>query len=86
MARLSLGKEVLRARVPPWVTTWWHSQALRQGFKFGDGPALGEFWEAIARGDFEIVCTIKNNCATVISEGEADEVEPKSNGKQVKCK
>jgi hypothetical protein len=78
MARLALGKELLRARVPPWVTTWWHSQALRHGFKFGDGPALGEFWEAIARGDFEIVCTSQNNCATVISEGEAEDAEPKT--------
>jgi hypothetical protein len=76
MARLALGKELLRARVPPWVTTWWHSQALRHGFKFGDGPALGEFWEAIARGDYKIVCTLENNCATVIPEGEAEDAEP----------
>ena len=87
MARLALGKELLRARVPPWVTTWWHSQALRHGFQFGDGPALGEFWEAIAKGDFEIVCTSQNNCATVILEGEAEDVEPErpaSMGKQNK--
>ena len=84
MARLALGKELLRARVPPWVITWWHSQALRHGFRFGDGPALGEFWEAIARGDYKIVCASQNNCATVISEGETEEVEPGNNSKDKK--
>ena len=78
MARKPLGKELLRARVPPWAIAWWHSQALRHGFKFGDGPALGEFWEAIARGDFEIVCTSHDNRATVIPEGEAEDAEPKT--------
>ena len=78
MARKALGKELLRARVPPWVITWWHSQALRHGFSFGDGPAMGEFWEAIARGDYKIVRASQNNCATVISEGEAEEVEPEN--------
>jgi hypothetical protein len=67
--RKKLGKKQFMARVNPETPEKLKNLALQFGYQYGDGGATGEFLDAIASGEIEILINITKKTHATTSIG-----------------